>query len=60
VLLGDTSATCLSKLLVHVLSEILELLLINGEIVPEVESSFDWIGKFLELIESCFELSSWG
>ena len=60
VLLGNTSAACLSKLFVNFLSEILELCLIHWEIASKVESGLDGVGKLLELIESCLELSSRG
>ena len=38
------------KLLVNLLSEILELLLVDREIVSKIESGLDRVGKLLELI----------
>lgn len=52
VVLVDGSATLVGELVINFLSEISKLLLVNREVVTEVESSLDWVGKLLELIKS--------
>ena len=52
VLLWDACASLAWELVVYFLSEICKLLLVNREVIAEVKSSLDWVGKLLELIKS--------
>jgi len=52
ILLGDAGAPLIRQLVINFLSEIVELLFVDGEVRAEVESGLDRVCKLLELLES--------